>query len=128
MTRQPHRPAPGFTLVEVLVALVICATTALFLYQQVHRSMLTVEQIEYKQLAVILAKNRLDELALEKGGVKTGENRDVIDAFGNAWTVESVITDSAVESLKHITVNVYHGDEYKSGTATLTLVRFMGEH
>ena len=56
----------GFTLLEVLVALMIFATVSVMLYSQISSSAKTLERLEEKNIAIIIAKNRFSELMMQR--------------------------------------------------------------
>lgn len=74
MKRQWRRPAEGFTLLEVMVALSIIALTLVTYLHSQHLSTSLLNESANMTTATLLAKTRM--VALESGGVPTGEEQE----------------------------------------------------
>jgi general secretion pathway protein I len=121
----PHR-AGGFTLVEVLVALVIVALGLTALMVAVSGTARTSGFLRDKTLAQWIALNRLSEVRLNV--VKFGQNTDTGELdFGNRkWHYDTRYFDTSVASMKRIVVRVYLGDAKTKGNPVAQAVGFLG--
>ena len=101
MTASPNR---GFTLVEVLVALVIIALCASVFMGQMTRSARQYQVLEDKTLATWLAQNVLAEyqIGLARSGVIPGSQ--TLKMGGRQWQVDTVL--STENELQKIEVQV----------------------
>ena len=123
------KPAPrsgGFTLVEVLVALVIVALGLTALMVAVNGTARTSGFLRDKTLAQWIALNRLTEVRLNM--VKFGQNTDTGELdFGNRkWHYDTRYFDTSIASMKRVVVRVYLGDAKTKGNALAQAVGFLG--
>ena len=121
----PHR-AGGFTLVEVLVALVIVALGLTALMVAVSGTARTSGFLRDKTLAQWIALNRLSEVRLNM--VKFGQNTDTGELnFGNRkWHYDTRYFDTSIASMKRVVVRVYLGDAKTKGNPVAQAVGFLG--
>lgn len=121
----PQR-AGGFTLVEVLVALMIVAVGLTALMVAVNGTARTSGFLRDKTLAQWIALNRLTEVRLNM--VKFGQNTDVGELdFGNRkWHYDTRYFDTSVASMKRVVVRVYLGDAKAKGNPIAQAVGFLG--
>jgi general secretion pathway protein I len=120
------RPAGGFTLVEVLVALVIVALGLTALMVAVNGTARTSGFLRDKTLAQWIALNRLAEVRLNV--VKFGQNTDIGElTFGNRkWHYDTRYFDTSVASMKRVVIRVYAGDSKSKGNPIAQAVGFLG--
>jgi general secretion pathway protein I len=116
----------GFTLVEVLVALVIVALGLTALMVAVNGTARTSGFLRDKTLAQWIALNRLSEVRLNV--VKFGQNTDTGELdFGNRkWHYDTRYFDTSIASMKRIVVRVYLGDAKTKGNPIAQAVGFLG--
>jgi general secretion pathway protein I len=121
----PHR-ARGFTLVEVLVALMIVALGLTALMVAVNGTARTSGFLRDKTLAQWIALNRLSEVRLNV--VKFGQNTDTGELdFGNRkWHYDTRYFDTSIASMKRVVVRVYLGEAKTKGNALAQAVGFTG--
>jgi general secretion pathway protein I len=118
--------AGGFTLVEVLVALMIVAVGLTALMVAVNGTARTSGFLRDKSLAQWIALNRLAEVRLNV--VKFGQNTDTGELdFGNRkWHYDTRYFDTSIASMKRVVVRVYLGDAKTKGNAIAQAVGFLG--
>jgi general secretion pathway protein I len=116
----------GFTLVEVLVALVIVALGLTALMVAVNGTARTSGFLRDKSLAQWIALNRLSEVRLNV--TKFGQNTDTGELdFGNRkWHYDTRYFDTRIPSMKRVVVRVYLGDAKTKGNALVQAVGFLG--
>jgi general secretion pathway protein I len=116
----------GFTLIEVLVALVIVALGLTALMVAVNGTARTSGFLRDKTLAQWIALNRLTEVRLNM--VKFGQNTDTGELdFGNRkWHYDTRYFDTSIASMKRVTVRVYLGDAKTKGNPVAQAVGFLG--
>jgi general secretion pathway protein I len=118
--------ARGFTLVEVLVALMIVAVGLTALLVAVNGTARTSGFLRDKTLGQWIALNRLAEVRLNV--VKFGQNTDTGELdFGNRkWHYDTRYFDTSIASMKRVVVRVYLGDAKTKGNAVAQAVGFLG--
>jgi general secretion pathway protein I len=116
----------GFTLVEVLVALVVVALGLTALMVAVNGTARTSGFLRDKSLAQWIALNRLSEVRLNV--TKFGQNTDTGELdFGNRkWHYDTRYFDTSIASMKRVVVRVYRGDAKTKGNPLAQAVGFLG--
>jgi general secretion pathway protein I len=129
LSRRPPRPRPharGFTLVEVLVALMIVAMGLAALMVAVSGTARTSGYLRDKTLAQWMALNRLSEVRLNV--TKFGQNTDTgeINFANRTWHYDTRYYDTSVTTMKRIVVRVYAGDAKTKGNPIAESTGFLG--
>ena len=129
MNRRPPRNLPrtsGFTLVEVLVALVIVAMGLAALMIAVSSTARTSGALRDKTLAQWMALNRLSEVRLNLN--KFGQNTDTgeIDFANRTWHYDTRYFDTSIATMKRVVVRVYAGDAKTKGNPLAESTGFLG--
>jgi general secretion pathway protein I len=120
------RSARGFTLVEVLVALMVVAIGLAALMVAVSGTARTSGQLRDKTIAEWIALNRLEEVRLNL--TKYGQNTDTgeLDFANRKWHYDTRYFDTSINSMKRIVVRVYAGDAKTKGNPLIETVGFTG--
>ena len=101
-----HNRPHGFTLIEVMVALVIVALGMTAVYSQISRYAVGAAFIEEKTLASWIAANRLTELSIEPTWPAIGDNEEEVEFAGRYWIVRTEVSETEVENLRRVDVYV----------------------
>lgn len=118
----------GFTLIEVLVALLVFGLIATAAAEVGGNYISSFERIRDKTLAGWVAENRINELRLLGKVPAISENSDDTN-FGNyRWRVTTVVKATAEPTMRRVEVTVakYSGTESEP-FAVHTLAAFLGE-
>jgi general secretion pathway protein I len=120
------RQVRGFTLVEVLVALVVVALGLTALMVAVNGTARTSGLLRDKTLAQWIALNRLSEVRLNV--VKFGQNTDTgeLNFASRKWHYDTRYFDTSIASMKRVVVRVYLGDAKTKGNPIAQAVGFLG--
>jgi general secretion pathway protein I len=120
------RRTRGFTLVEVLVALVVVALGLTALMVAVNGTARTSGFLRDKSLAQWIALNRLSEVRLNVA--KFGQNTDTgeLDFGSRKWHYDTRYFDTSIASMKRVVVRVYLGDAKAKGNPLAQAVGFLG--
>jgi general secretion pathway protein I len=118
--------ARGFTLVEVLVALMIVAMGLAALMSAVSGTARASGYLRDKTLAQWIALNRLAEVRLNLN--KMGDNNDTgqLDFANRTWHYDTRYFDTNIPSMKRLVVRVWLGDANTKGNPVAEATGFLG--
>lgn len=115
------RQVVGFTLIEVLAALVIVSLGMLGVIQAVGQTASNTSYLRDKTLAHWVAMNRLTEARLQPAPPKIDKSSDEIEMGGRRWRWTMNVTQTPVESIRRIDISVRAADADKdSALASIT--------
>jgi general secretion pathway protein I len=117
----------GFTLVEVLVALMIVAMGLAALMSAVSSTARTSGYLRDKTLAQWIALNRLTEVRLNSSN-KFAQNTDAadVDFAGRTWHYDTRYFDTSMATMKRVVVRVYAGNAKTKGNPVAESTSFLG--
>jgi general secretion pathway protein I len=120
------RDARGFTLVEVLVALMVIAMGLAALMVAVSGTARSSAYLRDKTLAQWIALNRLTEVRLNM--TKFGQNTDKgeIVFAGRTWHYDTRYFDTSIATMKRVVVRVYEGNAKAKGNPLAESTGFLG--
>ena len=119
-------PRPrGFTLIEVLAALVIVALGMLGVIQAVTQTARNGTYLREKTLAHWVALNVITERRLQPSPPEVSESSDEVEFAGRRWRWTMRVTQTEVESLRRMDVSVRPADA-PDGSALETVTGFYG--
>lgn len=124
--RARRDPSSGFTLVEVLVALVVVALGLTALMAAVSGTARTSGYLRDKTIAQWIALNRLAQIRLTVN--KLGDNGDAaeVDFANRKWHYDTRYFDTSFPSMKRVVVRVYAGDAKTKGNPIAESTGFLG--
>jgi general secretion pathway protein I len=112
-----NRPrARGFTLIEVLAALVIVALGMMGVIEAVTQSARNGTYLREKTLAHWIAMNVVTERRLQASAPNVGETSDDVEFAGMRWHWKMVVTQTQVESMRRMDVTVRGADSPEDTT------------
>jgi general secretion pathway protein I len=115
----------GFTLLELMIALVIFAVTALVVLEQTSRSVRLQSVLEEKTLALWVAENTIAKLQQEKAWPSPRSRHQKVHFADRDWRVNIHTENTAQAKLRKVTVDVAIGDETERKVASL--VGYLGK-
>lgn len=98
--------ARGFTLVEVLVALVIVAAGAAAVLSALNGAASSTTYLRDKTFAQWIAANRIAELRLARAQPRDGTDDGELDYAGQRWIWRQEIADADIPGLRRVDVSV----------------------
>ena len=121
-----YRGCRGFTLVEVLVALMIVAIGLAALMLTVSSTARTSGYLRDKTLAQWMALNRLSEVRLNL--TKFGQNTDTGEIYfaNRTWHYDTRYFDTSISTMKRVVVRIYAGDAKTKGNPVAESTGFLG--
>ncbi|NBU25419.1 MAG: type II secretion system protein GspI [Gammaproteobacteria bacterium] len=105
-SRPRRRDAAGFTLIEVLVALIIVALGASAMLVALRTAADSAQRQRERMLAGYVAMNRIIETRLEPEWPSLGSREGVVEMGGRPWRWRQEITRTPFEGVLQITVQV----------------------
>ncbi|HLT12826.1 MAG TPA: type II secretion system minor pseudopilin GspI [Marinobacter sp.] len=120
--------AKGFTLLEVLIALLVFSLIATAAAEVGSQYISSFERVRDKTLAGWIAENRINELRLQETLPGTSENSEDTDFGTYRWQVTTVVQGTAEPSMRRVEVTVakYAGEQGEPFPVH-TLSAFLGE-
>jgi type II secretion system protein I len=120
-----RHPPDGFTLIEVLVALVIVGLGMLGVIQAVIQSANSGTYLREKTLAHWIAMNLLTERRLQTAPPEIGTSSDELQYAGERWRWTVRVSETAVETMRRFDISVRHADAPEDDTLA-TAIGFYG--
>jgi general secretion pathway protein I len=117
------RRQSGFTLIEVMVALMIVSVGVVAVIDATNKYTFAQSELEKKVLAEWVGSNALDKARFEAltGGVKQGSQRETVSMGAHKWRTRLSKEATDVEGVFKVTVEVtLDGDASKRVISTLT--------
>jgi general secretion pathway protein I len=100
----------GFTLIEVMVALVVVSLGMLGVIQAVGQTASNSSYLRDKTLAHWVAMNKLTEVRLQKAAPPIDKSSDEVEMGGRDWRWTMTVTQTPVETIRRIDVSVREKD------------------
>jgi general secretion pathway protein I len=122
---RPRRGAAGFTLIEVLAALVIVALGMMGVIQAVSQTARNGTYLREKTLAHWIAMNVITERRLMNAPPDVAETSDEVEFAGRRWRWTLRVTQTQVDSLRRMDVSVRPA-EAAEGRSLATVTGFYG--
>jgi len=105
-----RRPGAGFTLVEVMIALVVFAVLGFAVSARVGDVVNQTYSLERRTVAHWIAMNQLTRLRIQNEGeeaaVPTGRNRERVFMSGREWLLDVEVIDTAHPWLRRVELSV----------------------
>ena len=118
-----HRQA-GFTLLEVMVALVVVALALTAVAASMSQMLDAAGTMRERTFASWIALNKIAEMRLANVVPKVSETTGEVDYAGSTWGWRAVVSETGVENLFRLDVTVTHAG---SDDAIRTETGFIGE-
>ena len=116
----------GFTLVEVMVALVVIALGLAALMVAVSGAARTSGYLRDKTLAQWIALNRISEVRLTVNRLGQTNDTAEVDFANRTWHYDTRYFDTSIPSMKRIVVRVWPGDAKTKGNPLSESTGFLG--
>ncbi len=119
----------GFTLIEVLVALLVFGLIATAAAEVGSQYIASYERIRDKTMAGWIADNRISEIRLQEALPDISENSDDLDYGPYRWQVTTVVLGTEEPTMRRIEVTVARfRDDGSDPVPVHTLSAFIGEN
>jgi general secretion pathway protein I len=110
----------GFTLLEVLVALVIVALGLMAAFGQVNQSLTAASRLREKTLANWVAVNEMTRLRLLGEFPPLGTRSAEVEMARTNWRYTTKVVKTPVDALRRLDISVAYADRPDSVVTTLT--------
>ncbi len=119
----------GFTLIEVMVALVIFAVLSVTLLTRLGENLRAEHYLQTKLLATQVADNALNELRIKRDWSAIADKSDEVDMAGQTWQVKMSVVDTDNENLKKVEVQVGQKADHGSDIHyVVSLTSYLGRY
>ncbi len=98
--------ATGFTLIEVMIALVVVAIGMMAVSTQINRYTVAATFIEEKTLASWIATNKITELSIGPTWPAVDEYEEDVEFAGQEWHCAIAVAETEVANLHRVDVSV----------------------
>lgn len=115
----------GFTLIEVLAALVIVALGMMAVIQAVSQTASNSTYLRDKTIAHWVALNQLTETRLQRTPPAIDESSDEVEMAGREWRWTMTVTQTPIESMRRIDISVRPADA-PDGSSMTSITGFYG--
>jgi len=116
LRRSLRRQAAGFTLIEVIVALVVVGLGMLAVIQTVSQTANTSHYMREKTIAHWVAMNQLTQVRLQPSPPPIDKSSDEVEMAGRDWRWTMEVTQTPVETIRRIEVRVRPSDAPEDST------------
>jgi general secretion pathway protein I len=99
-------PTRGFTLLEVMIALVIVSLGMMAVNTQINRYAMTAKYMEDKTLASWIGANKITELSVAPEWPELGEDTEELEFADRIWILTVEVSETDVENLRRVDVDV----------------------
>ena len=112
----------GFTLIEVLVALVVLSLSMVAVIQLTSNHIRTMSELEKRVLASWVASNHMSEVRFKSKseGLSQGNDTERFKMGGRSWRSRMRITETEVERVFLVTVEVSEQGQQSAVYASMT--------
>lgn len=118
----------GFTLIEVMIALLIFSIGSIALTKGMSQVVGQQSRLEQKTLASWIAENRYNELVVISGFPDTGETTEKISYAGRDWQIEEKIIKTPNPFMRRVEITISILNEEESSAAPVhTVTGFIGD-
>ena len=102
-----RRRTRGFTLIEVMIALMIFSLLAAMLQEVASGYMNNYRRIESQTMASWIAQNRLTEMRLQDQMPGIGSSDEEIEFGGHEWEMETEISETEDPAIRRVEMTLY---------------------
>jgi general secretion pathway protein I len=119
-------PAKGFTLVEVLVALVILAVALTAMIKTASETTVNTAVMRDKFFASLVATNKINELHIQKLWPSTGDSNGMEEMGNQSWFWQMKVDTTPEPTLRKVIVNI--SSESNKDRVLYSLIAYVGQH
>lgn len=134
--KRTHRAA-GFTLIEIMVALVVLAVATVAIYGRSGQAVSQLYSLEQRTLANWIAQDYMTRLRLQRRAepdrfnapMDIGSESEELWSAGRLWEIEVSVSDTELDTMKRVEVAVHTvSQEAGRSPPIVTTVGFLGQH
>jgi len=129
MVHHGGRTVRGFTLMEVMIALMIFGLLAMTVQQVTSGYMGAYNRLEGQVMATWIAQNRMAEMRMQDGLPGVSESTDELEFGPWEWEIETVISVTEDPAMRRVDLTIGRIDpNYTESRQQLVFTGYLGEH
>ena len=101
----------GFTLIEVMIALLIFSLGSVTLIWGMNQAVSTQSRLEQKTFASWIAENKFTELSIVSSFPPVGEKKEDIEYAGQTWVVQEKIIKTPNPFMRRVEITIFLLDQ-----------------
>ena len=122
-------PQKGFTLLEVLIALIFFALIGLVIQEVTASTVGQYQSVRLKMFATWIAENKMAELRLSENLPAAREFKEDIEFGGMDWQLVTKVSTTDNPDIHRVEVESHHiGEQSGEKTKRVTLTGFVGKY
>ena len=121
----------GFTLLEVMIALIIFGLIATVIQKVTAQTIVQSERIRIKTFANWIAENKMAEMRLSEQLPPAREQKDELEYANENWKIVSKVSKTSDVNFHRVDLEIYHlteDDQFDKGNQVLSYSGFVGRH
>lgn len=126
-----HSRSKGFTLLEVMIALIIFSLIATVIQKVTAQTIVQSERIRLKTFANWIAENKMAEIRLSEQLPPTREQKEDLEYANENWKIVSKVSKTANVNFNRVDLTVFHlnqEEQFDKGNQILSYSGFAGRH
>ncbi|MFD2231749.1 type II secretion system minor pseudopilin GspI [Alkalimarinus sediminis] len=130
-TLPPFKRPKGFTLLEVMIALIIFGLVATVIQKTTSQTISQYERIRLKTIASWIAENKMAEMRLSDSMPQAKESKEEVEFGKDFWQVTSKVTRTSDANLNRVDLTIFHkmsDDQFEQGNQVLTFTGYVGRY
>ena len=119
----------GFTLLEVVIALMVFALIGTSIQKVTSQTITQYERIRLKTIASWIAENKMAEVRLSDSLPQARESRQDLEYGNDNWQVVSKVIKTENPYVNRVDLEIYHkqsDDQFEKGNQVLIMTAFAG--
>jgi general secretion pathway protein I len=124
--RNLNKIAYGFTLIEIIIALVVVSIALGAVISTVGQTIHQGAHIKDKTLALWVAQNYVTEVSITRQWLNTGNHQQKVKMAGIEWYINNKVTQTPDDNMRRMDVEIFR--DKNSEDKIITLVAYINQY